>query len=383
MSKAQVSRTVKFISKAGTFTAMIQSSRGQLWQSYSGTASAPTDITPNYESLTSKPELMFVVVSSRTAVGATPLANKPTWYFGSTQINFTSGTSTGAFNGVFEEINPSTGQPYYGIRILKNLVTLADGSAVAIKAVGTITGSNYTDTVQAMTTINIYPQTGDGAQIDVIDVTEVAPNVYGRNFTFDSDNQNIEMKVESYIGSVRVDSTAQQISENVITYQWQKISNGAWTNVSGSGTHKTGTEQYLIVNEKDVMTYAKYRCRVMKNGNLIGYGKANLMDSTDPYIIEPNPSPQDETIDESVGNNVTYTPRIVSRSNPGVTPSEFANAKFNFTFTTSDGVELTAGSNLDSTYRNVSSASVTYEMCRDHGNIDVTIESYDDLNDYN
>lgn len=389
MSKIQVSRTVKFISKAGTYTAVLQSNRGQLWQSYQGDAATPNNIVPNWEGAGNGPLLNFVVVSSRTS-GSAGITSTPKWYFGNVLLNPSSvpgSDSAGtvinasvvvggtAYNlaDYFELVSPSTGQLYYGLRIKKNIVVIAQGTAVTIKAVGIIAGANFTDDIQASHTINIYPQTGSAAQIDILDITTVGgvANV-GRNFTFDADNQIITMKVESYIGSMRVDETAAQISSNGITYLWQRIENGAWVNVKDTNNQDV-TTQTLNVTEQEVQTYAKYRCAVYKNSVLLGYGKANIMDSTDPYIIEPNPIPKDETI-EDVGDTVVYTPKIVTRGT-GAEVSEFSNMKYNFIFTASDGVVVGSATNQ-------ASGTVTYDMCLSNGNIDVTIESYSDVNDY-
>ena len=377
MSKVQVSRQVKFISKAGTYTAMIQCNRGQLWQSFQGTAATPSNITPDYASLQDKPVLRFVVVSSRSA-NAAVVSGTPKWYFGSAQINSANINQIDtAYQSYFELVNPDipNGQYYYGLRIKANLVTLAQGSAVGIKAVGTVSGQNFKDTVQAETTVNIYPQTEASAQIDILDISPTGTvGVTGKNFTFDHEDENIVLKVDTYVGGAIV-------SPALLTYRWEKVSNGAWTLVSeGTGT----SYQQLTVNEKDVHTYAKYRCRVKRGDELLGYGKANLMDSTDPYIIEPNPQKYnssnvslgtDESI-ENVGEYVEYTPMIVSRSNPGVAATGFSTAKFNFMFSASDG-------NLVAQTLNSANGSVTYAMCLSNGNIDVSIESVDDVRDYN
>lgn len=323
--------------------------------------------------MSDKPVLYFVVISSRTR-SSNGIASTPEWYFAGQRINSVNANAIDtAYASYFELVmpNPSNGQNYYGLRIKGNLVALAQGSSVEIKAVGVVSGANFTDDVHAERVINIYPQNGEGSQIDIVDVTNVGGGVTGRNFTFDEESQNITMKAETYIGSVRQDETSAQITANAITYQWQRILNGAWVNVSGA------TNQTLTVNEKDITTYAKYRCEVQKGGHHLGYGTANLMDATDPYVIDPNPTPLDETIEDE-GDTVVYTPRIVSRRNPGSVASGFANAKFNFMLLTSGGVEITPQSG----YTNVASATVTYAMCENYGNIGVTIETVDDLDDW-
>ena len=51
MSTASTSRTIKFISKAGTYTATIMSPGGDLYQEYEGPADAPTSIYPDFATL--------------------------------------------------------------------------------------------------------------------------------------------------------------------------------------------------------------------------------------------------------------------------------------------------------------------------------------------
>lgn len=67
MSTASTSRTIKFISKAGTYTAVIMSPNGDLYQEYEGTPNDATAIYPDFTTL--KPILYFVCTSSRVAEG--------------------------------------------------------------------------------------------------------------------------------------------------------------------------------------------------------------------------------------------------------------------------------------------------------------------------
>ena len=67
MSTASTSRTIKFISKAGTYTAVIMSPSGDVYQEYEGTQDDVTAIYPDFSSV--KPVLYFVCTSSRVAEG--------------------------------------------------------------------------------------------------------------------------------------------------------------------------------------------------------------------------------------------------------------------------------------------------------------------------
>ena len=382
--KIQVQRNVRFISKAGTFTAMLQSNRGQLWQSFlEGDNGSVGSIIPSFPDI--QPELMFVVVSSRTNSTVTVSA-MPQWYFGNVAINDGNTVRTSvSVNGqtvnlseYFQLISPDSqnNQPYYGLKIKKNLVALALKTAVTIKAVGTLTGHNFSDEIQAEHTINIYPQTSSGAQIDVIDVTQVSttPSIIGRNFTFTEDGQSITMQAKVHIGALSV-------AANTVAFQWQKIVNGAWANISGA------TNDTLTVTESQVETYGQYRVAVSRDGVPLGYGTASIMDATDPYILNPKPvrhtqaDPTGTNGDgveflEDEGDYIRYTPMIVRRSAPQTSAVDGTPA-FNFIFTDSAGASVAPGTGISLT--GVTYADVTYAMGEAHGDINVVIETVQDV----
>ena len=389
MSKAFAQRTVKFINKVGTFTAYLQSSSGDLWQTYTLNGTTYTNIVPNYETL--MPVLYFVCISSRTS-GTSNLNGVPTWYFGDTKLNTGSvidATISGkAASLYFDLVSPSSGQPYYGLRIKKNLVELTNGSSVSIKSIGEliISATGTTDTIQAQTSVSITPATANGIHISILDVTPVGGGVIGRSFTFTQEDQTITMKAQTYEGATLLDETAAQISANHLTYQWQKITNGEWTNISGA------TSQTLTISENDVMTYQQYRCAVSRSSELLGYGTANVMDATDPFVINPNPTPMDETIEDS-GDTVSYTPKIVSRDS-GTEQTSLTNQGFFFNYTNSQGVDITpsalaskacTGTGTSDHFITGGASSnypVTYAMCQSNGDIIVSIETVADLKDY-
>ena len=104
MSKASTTRTIKFIAKAGTYTALIMCPDGDLYQEWEGTESDVTKVFPNFEQ--TKPKLNFVCMSSRVAEGvATP--DSMQYYFNGTKIDFNGDTSSGIFAGYFKKFAPS------------------------------------------------------------------------------------------------------------------------------------------------------------------------------------------------------------------------------------------------------------------------------------
>lgn len=123
MSQASTSRTIKFISKAGTYTAAIMSPKGDLYQEYEGTTGDVTSVYPDFSQL--QPILYFVCTSSRVAEGiADPDAME--YYFNDQKISFSGGASTGTFAGFFKTVAPAGDQPYYGLQILKTLQNWQD-----------------------------------------------------------------------------------------------------------------------------------------------------------------------------------------------------------------------------------------------------------------
>ena len=391
MSRGFAQRTVKFINKAGTYTVYLQCSQGDLWQTYTKNGANYENIVPNYASI--QPIVRFAVISSRSA-GQTGLNGHPTWYFGDVHLNSGSTISSGKINNqnisdYFELVAPSSGQPYYGLKIKNNLPILTSGSSVTLKAEGEIGGTS--DTIHAEAGISIMPATSNGVHVSILDITQVSAGVVGRNFTFTEEGQNITLRADVYEGTGLVTSG--------IAYVWQKISNGQWNSISGA------TNRTLTIYEDDVMTYQQYRCVILRNNSLLGYGTANVMDATDPFVINPNPNPMDETI-EDAGDEVSYTPAIVSRDS-GTTMEDLTKYGFMFVYTSSDGVDQTpsalkdgqgngkpcqgTGANdkfitsYDGSTQVLGASShypVDYTICNNYGDISVSIETVADLKDY-
>ena len=99
MSKASVSRTIKFIAKAGTYTAVIMCPDGDIYQEWEGTQ-AEHSVSPDFSKTT--PILYFVCMSSRVTEGITT-PDGMTYYFNGTKIEFSGDTSSGTYAGYFKK----------------------------------------------------------------------------------------------------------------------------------------------------------------------------------------------------------------------------------------------------------------------------------------
>lgn len=345
MSVASTSRTIKFISKAGTYTAAIMSPSGDLYQDYEGTTNDVTAIYPNFETL--KPILYFVCTSSRVAEGvANPDGME--YYFNGTKITFSGGVSTGTFAGYFKTVAPSGDQLYYGLQIVKNIAALAGYAPAVIKMVATVSYGTQSDTIQASYTIPIQQATGSSYRVTIA--------------AGDTKNFVITTKGGSCILKAMVYQSGNALSKD-LTYVWEKMGATGWGTITGA------TAQTLTVSGDDINTYAEYRVRVSRAGAEIGSDIQSVMDTSDPYDIDPHPSPEDEAITEDTTGNgeVTYTPVVVTRG----TSSKALDTQFYFVLKDAAGVYL----NSDRTTPK-SSQTVTRAHCvQAGGDVSVTITS--------
>lgn len=345
MSVASTSRTIKFISKAGTYTAAIMSPSGDLYQDYEGTTNDVTAIYPNFEAL--KPILYFVCTSSRVAEGvANPDGME--YYFNGTKITFSGGVSTGTFAGYFKTVAPSGDQLYYGLQIVKNIAALAGYAPAVIKMVATVSYGTQSDTIQASYTIPIQQATGSSYR-----VTIAAGDT--KNFVITTKGGSCILKAMAY-------QSGNALTKD-LTYVWEKMGATGWETITGA------TAQTLTVRADDINTYGEYRVHVYRSGAEIGSDIQSVMDTSDPYDIDPHPSPEDEAITEDTTGNgqVTYTPVVVTRG----TSTKALDTQFYFVLKDAAGVYL----NSDRTTPK-SGQTVTRAHCvQAGGDVSVTITS--------
>ncbi|MBQ7763071.1 MAG: hypothetical protein IJ382_06015 [Flavobacteriales bacterium] len=345
MSVASTSRTIKFISKAGTYTALIMSPSGDLFIDYEGTTNDVTAVYPNFA--TTKPILYFVCMSSRVAEGvADPDAME--YYFNGEKITFSGGVSTGTFAGYFQTVAPSGDQLYYGLQILKDISALAGYAPATIKMVATVSYGTQSDTIQATYTIPIQQATGSSYR-----VTIAAGDT--KNFVITAKGGSCILKAMAY-------QSGNALTKD-LTYVWEKMGASGWETITGA------TAQTLTVYADDINTYGEYRVHVKRAGAEIGTDIQSVMDASDPYDIDPHPSPEDEAITEDTTGNgeVTYTPVVVKRG----TSTKALDTQFYFVLKDAAGVYL----NSDRTTAKTSQTVTRAHCVQAGGDVSVTITS--------
>ena len=345
MSVASTSRTIKFISKAGTYTALIMSPSGDLFIDYEGTTNDVTAVYPNFA--TTKPILYFVCMRSRVAEGvADPDAME--YYFNGEKITFSGGVSTGTFAGYFQTVAPSGDQLYYGLQILKDISALAGYAPATIKMVATVSYGTQSDTIQATYTIPIQQATGSSYR-----VTIAAGDT--KNFVITAKGGSCILKAMAY-------QSGNALTKD-LTYVWEKMGASGWETITGA------TSQTLTVYADDINTYGEYRVHVKRAGAEIGTDIQSVMDASDPYDIDPHPNPEDEAITEDTTGNgeVTYTPVVVKRG----TSTKALDTQFYFVLKDAAGVYL----NSDRTTPKASQTVTRAHCVQAGGDVSVTITS--------
>ena len=309
MSEAIAQTVIKYRVKSGTYTTYVNSPSGDLVQYYTGTKS---NITKIYVDFATSPRSLFLVsISSRQAEGVAVFSDHVKVNVNGIDMAFNQdGVNTTAFGsntGQFKLIKSSSSLSYYdGIEIRKNLLEDSQFAPITITLSAPVQYGAQTDVLKASYTIPVMEYSGNGNIVTI----KAADN---NNFVITSRETTSaasKVKMEACVYDVE---TGKEITTG-LTYQWQKAvpTNEGWENINNE-TAKTFT-----VTESMIATYGDYRVLVSdNNGNLIGSDTRSVMDATDPLIIELNPNPADETIDEDDSGNskVTYTPKVVDRKN--------------------------------------------------------------------
>lgn len=362
MSSASKSVNITFLQKMGTFTPSIQSPNGDLYQEYQKNGDVVT-VYPDFSQ--TQPKLYFVVISSRVAEGVTTPVSMQ-FFFNETEIPFNSaGKSTGLFDGLFEIIRPSASQFYWGLKICNNLVKASNYTAINIKMIGKVlersNQQEITDSVQAVYEIPVGPYTGVAYR-----VTIKAPENDTHNFILNSKDDSCQLEAKATQGNDTI--------ETVLYYKWYRATNSitGWEQITGT-SDKTITVKASEVDCTREFMVEVYNDKAMDKDHLLGFDFVTVIDASDPFDIEPNPTPADETIsgDEDGNDTVTYTPRLVVRGK-----SEAVESKFYFTLKSGSGVVLNTEASRKPTVQ-LSSFAVTRADCihAGYGNVALTIQS--------
>ena len=308
MSVAIAQAVIKYRVKSGTYTTYVNSPSGDLVQYYTGTKSSIKKI---YVDFHNSPRSIFLVsISSRQTEGVATFSDNIKVNVNGIDMSFNQDgvntTTFGTNTGQFKLVKSNNSLSYYdGIQIQKNLLVDSQFAPITITLSAPVQYGTQTDILKASYTIPVMEYSGNGNIVTI----KAGDN---NNFVITSKDTTSDASrviMEAYV----YDIESGAVIEDGLTYQWQKAvaTNEGWENISDA------TAKTFKVKESDIATYGDYRVLVYENGSLIGSDTRSVMDATDPYVIELNPNPADETIDEDESGNskVTYTPKVVDRRN--------------------------------------------------------------------
>ena len=308
MSVAIAQAVIKYRVKSGTYTTYVNSPSGDLVQYYTGTKS---NITKIYVDFHNSPRSLFLVsISSRQAEGVAKFSDTIKVNVNGIDLSFNEShvntTPFGSNTGQFELVKSSDSLHYFdGVKIRENLLEDSQFAPITITLSAPVQYGTQTDILKASYTIPVMEYSGSGNIVTI----KAADN---NNFVITSKDTKSDASKVIMEACVYDVETGTEITQG-LTYQWQEAvaTNEGWANISGK------TAKTFEVTESDIATYGDYRVLVYENGTLIGSDTRSVMDATDPYVIELNPNPADETIDEDESGNskVTYTPKVVDRRN--------------------------------------------------------------------
>lgn len=302
MSIAQTSREIKFTNQVGSYSAQLMPSDGDIFQIYKGEETTGYSVTPNLE--VTQPRLMYACTSSRKlennqATGqVTPEA--VTWYVNGEQLVFSAGVSTNVFNGKaghFKQIVPGSNSDYFGIQVVKNLATDFNLAPISIKGTAIFRYALNYDSIDAHYTIPVSKGTADTVRVTIAAGDE-------KNFVIREKGGSCILKAIAF-------NFDGEINPAGLTYKWEQLTSAGWNMLAT-------TTQTLTVSGDIVDTNGIFRVTVFKSGTSLGVDAQHVMDASDPYDINPNPTPADETINNDAaegqsGYNVTYNPQVVVR----------------------------------------------------------------------
>ena len=224
-----------------------------------------------------------------------------------------------------------------------------------------INQQEITDDVQAVYKIPVGPYTGVAYR-----VTIKAPENDTHNFILNSKDDSCQLEAKATLGNETITTG--------LYYKWYRATNSitGWEQITGASGKIITVKASEVDCTREFMVEV-YNDKAMGKDNLLGFDFVTVIDASDPYDIEPNPTPADESISEDEAGNgtVTYTPRLVVRGK-----SEAVESKFYFTLKSGSGVVLNTEASRKPTVQ-LSSFAVTRADCIHAGysNVALTIQS--------
>ena len=308
MSLASCSYQVGFEEDGSVITASLLGGTGDLTQYYSGDAASPGSVTPSWSGLTGsdRPFLRIILMEADPDITQADLAgmisdSDTEWYidgkklyFNSSGVSIDNAAGVTGYAGLFRKLTAAAGSnhradaPFGGLEVTGNLVTATGGHSITVEVVVAIVKGSTGLRRKGDTTVRILKNTGQANFATIYcDSTD--------SFVLDSGNPAVVCKVRCWQGDSELTSFKRE---------WYLIENGVWV--------LKGTGDTFTVTQDMVQTFADVRV-VCKDhdGNFIASDIQTVNDSDDPYVLLPNPTPEDGKFYRSEGPaKITFAPKI-------------------------------------------------------------------------
>ena len=306
MSKAVQTGQVTVVSDGTTFHTILQCTIGDLYQTYEGDYSSPSNITPNFEQASYKPLLVFQAFSAQEGTGASyNLAGATAkWYVGDTLLSFdASGASTTKFGGVSGHFIQTTSDGNPALKIVKNLIGVNLGNSFLIACTTSISVDNTSVDLKASAPASITLGTENTKKVSIIATSTTD--------LFTIKEKGGKCTVAAMVISGDSESSA------AYTYKWYlPDSKGVWT------LKQDGSNKQFTVNEADVNSSTLVKLEVYNGNSLYGMDVQTINDVSDPYLLVPNCCTKNgdgtytlraETVRRSETGNLVYLPKLYKR----------------------------------------------------------------------
>lgn len=312
MSYASSSYQCTYVQDDATYTMALFGGTGDLFQMYKGNALAPELVVPQWDGLATadRPVLKIVLMTSDANMTPQTLAaavnNAATkWWVNDEELTFTNaGVSTGgSWDGLFSKIGAGAeaAYPFGGLRVNANLIVAAGGLPVVVRcAVGVESGGDIIS-VPGAYPIRILKITGESAMADIYCTA-------GESFALDEDNPTVTARVRCWKDGVLLTSADYDVV-------WSMLDGGSWV--------EKGRGDTLPVSRDDIATFGQIKAECYTKGTppaLIASDMQTVSDSSDPFIVYPNPTPADGKLRQSGGpDKVSFAPKLSRVSGEEVT----------------------------------------------------------------
>lgn len=249
-----------------------------------------------------QPTLYPMPYSSKKGTYIVPSTAGQQWYYNNLLVDSagildSGGNVKSTFSTLFQKTTYTlNGKTLPALKIIGNLCSADDQTNKTLYYVGMVDGMQ----VVCKQDIPINVTTGTPYNVVVTCVNSAGEN----DSVMDVDNEFLQLTAQLNSGNTAVDGG---------TYQWQKLVNGAWQNLSNSTGKYTisSSGKILKVEDAGVEGIENFRCKVTYSGAEY-YKVITLSDTRDPFFIDKGRSTPSNSIRSS--ETVTYTPKVYSRS---------------------------------------------------------------------